>query len=330
MGPVRPWLFVMTVLLAFFVLPAPTSAQDEDPPFAHIQGIERGDFWTFRVSGKAKGEVHNEVASMEVHKGADGRSYDTYRIHAFSDLLVQQEVGTGTASTSTEVQERIDVDKWVRVDDYATLEVFGTTTVKPHGQDATTQEIQRTYEPPLVEDIYPYTVGYAWESEVHLRQRNGDQSWEVKNALHMVSVVGYEKVTVPAGTFDAWKMVVRFSAEGASYERWYSEKACTTVKEIRYSRDIGKDGTREKGEPEATLELTDHSCSRSAKEDPVYSTDEVTLTRVPPGMTGPATSPTFEQRDDEEREGVGVGVWLALGVVIGVSVSLIGYGRRRR
>ncbi|MBW3582200.1 MAG: hypothetical protein KY455_03780 [Euryarchaeota archaeon] len=330
MGPARPSLLVTAAILVLsLMVPTGVGARSDEPPFAHIQGIAEGDLWTFRVTGNARGEVHNEVAATEVHEAADGARYETFRIHSSSDLVVKKEAGTDAASTSSEVEEHVEIDKWIRTTDHATLGLSGTTTLQEQGRSTFSQDVQRTYRPVLVEEIFPFTVGYEWASTVKVWQKNGDQpEREPWQAVHTVQVVDHGPVSVQAGTFQAWKMLVRF--EGVSYVRWYAEEACTTVKELRYGKEAARDGKLEEHEAETVQELVAFRCSRTPMEDPVYSTDEVRLLAVPPGMTGGAGSPAFEDADGDGSKGSSAGLWFALAAVAAVASIVVGYRRARR
>jgi hypothetical protein len=99
---------------------------------------------------------------------------------------------------------------------------------------------------------FPLTVGKQWkftdDYEFTFEEVPGRGNFSAK-------VVGYEKVRVPAGEFDAFKLEakgkwVTGGASGeASWTYWYAAAARAIVKmELRWSKDVSRHSTRELAE----------------------------------------------------------------------------------
>jgi hypothetical protein len=75
---------------------------------------------------------------------------------------------------------------------------------------AVLREPSSTYDPPYV--LIPgseYQVGKRWMGRTNRTYNNGDKQWMDYSGR----VVSHEKVTVPAGTFDAYKVEIQFQTE---------------------------------------------------------------------------------------------------------------------
>jgi metalloendopeptidase OMA1, mitochondrial len=85
------------------------------------------------------------------------------------------------------------------------------------------------FSPPLKSTIWPMHVGDTWSQVVTLENEKGQ-----KQILRLKGdVVTYESVTVPAGTFMAFKIIL--SADGRRFrEGWYAPEARFMVRSVLY------------------------------------------------------------------------------------------------
>jgi hypothetical protein len=107
----------------------------------------------------------------------------------------------------------------------------------------------RRFEPPLVRYQFPLTGGTRWSQ--HLRDLNNQEPGPYGGVNRTVSVGGYEKITTPAGTFDAIRLQVYMRLDDETFWRWptdcvytlwYSPALGMTVREEKYAHYIEKGG----------------------------------------------------------------------------------------
>jgi hypothetical protein len=122
----------------------------------------------------------------------------------------------------------------------------------------------RQFEAPLVRYQFPLTPGATWTQNL----RNRDTSNQLVSTINrFVRVGGYEKATVPAGTFDAIVMRILMSVDdnnpfrwptNANYVVWWSEKAGAMVRATKYAtyreRGDGRDAAEIRAQ-NTTIEL---------------------------------------------------------------------------
>jgi uncharacterized protein DUF3108 len=107
----------------------------------------------------------------------------------------------------------------------------------------------RRFEPPLVRFRFPLTAGEHWSQ----RMRDPDHDTRPYGGVERyVSVGGYERITTPAGTFDAIRMRVfmrlddetfwRYPTE-CTYLLWYAPAIGMTVREEKYAYYSEKGGS---------------------------------------------------------------------------------------
>jgi hypothetical protein len=107
----------------------------------------------------------------------------------------------------------------------------------------------RRFEPPLIRYKYPLTGGERWSQRMRDLDRTDVTPWGgIDRSVH---VGGYEKVTVPAGTFDAIRLMVYMRLDDETFWRyptdctytlWYSPALGVTVREEKYAYYSEKGG----------------------------------------------------------------------------------------
>lgn len=97
----------------------------------------------------------------------------------------------------------------------------------------------RRFEPPLERYRFPLVGGAYWNQEV--RDANHD-SRPYAGVRRAVRVGGYERITTPAGTFDAIRLQVDMRLDDEAFWRWPTE--CTYV--LWYAPAVGMTVREEK------------------------------------------------------------------------------------
>lgn len=320
----RPsWSQRALALVSVFVLTAtfPAAATEPDTDgWGEIQGIAVGDYWNYEARGDAEGTITNEVTGTASKKNHFGKTYDTLVIHSVGDLVTQQRREEGETGTSASVPVEMDTDtrKWVRATDYAAVQIEGTTKIQ--GGKESEQTI--AYDPPLVDIIYPFGLDYSWywQGDRYIK-KGGEPETEATYRLTADSITK-EEVSVPAGTFDAFRIEYRDS-DGSRLTRWYAEEACELVKEELRDKD---------GEVRARLLLTEYTCAHIEKDNPVYDPDHVTLTAgtPPPPGSGVESPGGIPGPDDPEVAAADAPtLWISLFIVVAVAALLYVVGRKK-
>lgn len=257
---------------------------DDTDAWADFPGIARGDHWTYEVSGAAEGTVHNEVKALGPFTSRFGAEWQAFRIDSVADVEVSGEAEGAELPTSTPTQ--VTARKWVRASDHATVELHAD--IERADAQASRQEI--AYDPPLVDEVYAFTTGFRWLASVQRydsEQQRPSQEGSVRFEQE-ATVTERVNVTTPAGTFASWRVVYGVIARPTAI-RWFSEEACSTVKEVTYTGDARR---------ETTSVLSDFSCSHARRDAPLYSATEVILLEGTPRQPG-----TIPQGDDVVRPG---------------------------
>lgn len=113
----------------------------------------------------------------------------------------------------------------------------------------------RIFEEPLVRYRFPLTPGDSWNQ--NLRNRDPANGL-VSTVNRFVRVGGWQRVTVPAGTFDAVVMRILMSVDdnnpfrfptNANYVVWWSPQAGAAVRETRFAT------YRERGDGRDAIEI---------------------------------------------------------------------------
>lgn len=115
----------------------------------------------------------------------------------------------------------------------------------------------RRFEPPLERFKFPLAGGERWSQR--MRDANHD-SRPYGGIDRSVSVGGYERITTPAGTFDAIKMHVYMRLDDETFWRWptdctyvlwYAPSVGMTVREEKYAYYSEKGGVNGGGRMES-------------------------------------------------------------------------------
>lgn len=326
-SPAPARLFVLLVAVTTFVGLGPgldiATAQDTadpDIPWSYMRGIAVGDHWSYRITGNQEGEIRNEVAAMEDKTTEYFQTkFSTYRIDATGVL------DSGELQPVTSTEYTLSGSKWVRTSDYATVQVEGHSTYNSaYAQQDGPQAIQ-AFNPPLVDNVHPFTTGYEWVWGGDVVMNPGDNSdaegSAARYARQFAIVEGQENIRVPAGTFDAWRLnYTSVVSSGAYTIRWHSDTACDLVKEESYDKSH---------QLKHRLELLDYSCTGAQVDQPKYDTTAVTL--LSRGLAGGSTgaTPPTPNGDGEGPKGDAPGLGLVGTIaVIGLAGALLRRQRR--
>lgn len=320
-----PQVLPSLLVALLFVAGLPSGSgipNDPDNHWADIQGIAVGDFWDFRVSGQENGDIHNVVAAKELQENSFEKTIEAYRIDATGILESKQRprdnTGTGIGQNSdATVTIEVDISKWVRMTDYAVHHIQGTTTIE--GKEVESRE---SFDPPFVEVVYPFQEGYKWRSRSSYELKRGGEDQQDDKFTDVVEVLGKEQVTVPAGTFTAWKLNFTSGRDYSEYKlQWYVEEVCEIVKEDRYGND-GKLINR--------MELMKYSCSKTEKENPAYDPQFVALLAVgEPWVDDSGNTQTPTQFGPNTADANGLSFWWVALAFLAIGGAVLFFIRRR-
>lgn len=331
------WL-VLAVFLFGPIASLPGAAQEDPGDWARLPVIKEGDSWTYELTGRQKGEVVNTVAAQETKTNHLGAKAETLRIESHGTVTSEQ-TGTGFMMNPYaglgETTHDIDADKWVRVDDHATLQYEGSSTISSSaGTHITTIHVMEAYDPPMVQYFFPFTKDFEWTSWADFYLERGSEDPREGEVTRTVKVTDQESVSVRAGSFDTWRIEItteydsddgnsRFST---NIVQWWSQEACGLAKEERYDSD---------GELITRMVLTEVSCSGEYRQEPGYGDRQVELREAPhqpPWLDDQLESDTMPQGENDLTASAlpsGPVVWGALGGLAGVSLLFLVLGRTR-
>lgn len=91
------------------------------------------------------------------------------------------------------------------------------------------------FSPPLQVVQWPLRVGHSWTQDAVIERSSGSR----RSVLVKGAVVSYEAITVPAGSFMAFKIVLTMGG-ARSGETWYAPEARTIVRSISYDSRGGQ------------------------------------------------------------------------------------------
>lgn len=200
----RQW--VLIVATACLLLAGGCATHSGTPgPAAAAPDYSVGDRWVYRVQDGFRNRITWE---------------ETHRITAASPQGITLSVGSKGPTIDEERTET-----WSAPGIVSTGAVYDNET--------------RRFEPPLVRFRFPLTGGASWNQ--HMRDLNYD-SRPYGGIQRTVNVGGYERITTPAGTFDAIRLQVYMRLDDETFWRWPTE--CTYV--LWYAPAVGATVREEK------------------------------------------------------------------------------------
>jgi hypothetical protein len=197
--------------------------------------LQVGDSWTMNATMDYAGSVivytqTSRVAALEPHTIPSG-TYDSIRLETH-----------GVARDS-----HTNITQWRRASDWAILATRTVTyRVSSHGTTRPTGILQ-VMDSPCLGYRWPLTVGQSWTTSctgqrysANSNPANGGGKPFTQNETRTVEDEG--PVSVPAGTFDAFRMQVSTSLDGqtpATSQDWFSEGACSSVRVLATASSLG-------------------------------------------------------------------------------------------
>jgi len=196
------------------------------------------------------------LAGCATYSGAPGpaapaptfQAGDQFVFHVedgFRLKTIWDETHTITAASGTQISVSITA-KGPTVDD-ARVELWSSPGVVVSG--AVFDNETRRFEPPLIRYRYPLNVGDHWQQ----RMRDALHDSRPYGGIERdVRVRGYEKVTTPAGTFDAMRLDVFMRLDDETFWRhatecaytiWYAPTLGVAVREVKYAWYYEKGGS---------------------------------------------------------------------------------------
>lgn len=176
-------------------------------PSGSIFDLEVGDRWAYRMTGSGyDSSTTSRVTAIEDRHGAR-----SYRIEGEVTTTAEGTESTGESTT------------WTRVSDGATVEVQVVTHLAYAGSsfDATSTTV---FDPPCGNLQWPLTVGKTWATTCQATTTTSGGQPQTSTSTTTFAVEASERVTVAAGSFDAFR--IRVSADGTASTQWVSATVC--------------------------------------------------------------------------------------------------------
>jgi hypothetical protein len=171
--------------------------------------LKVGQKWTLATSsGGATSTIASEVQAIEDHAGASA-----YRI---AQAITAGVPGATSTSNAT---------SWTRVSDGASLETDATFHLTYGGQTMASSSTT-TYSPPCRSLRWPLAPGATWSVTCTSTTTSNGQS-RTTSTTTTYAVGGQESVTVPAGTFNAYKVTV--DGGSSTTTEWVDPTACAGI-----------------------------------------------------------------------------------------------------
>ncbi|MFA5944356.1 MAG: hypothetical protein WC876_07825 [Candidatus Thermoplasmatota archaeon] len=188
-------------------------AREPTPADGQMPLLSVGDRWSTVSKGyDVVVNVTTTVAGFETHDGIA-----SYRTEAQSRMTTDDRTVAGSSNT------------WFRTSDQANIEVQTTNHLeyKGHTYNGTSSVV---FEPPCRSFRWPLTIGAHWEETCTAQATMADGSAGMPVASRTrYNVEAFEPVTVPAGTFDSYRIRIETDGSDSGYQ-WVSAQACGIVK----------------------------------------------------------------------------------------------------
>ena len=186
----KPNLSMSSAVVALFFLPTAIALAETPPARVEAPEVKIGDTWTFdHIDGWKKERDYTSVTTVVSLEDNGSRTETITR------------TDNGIVATNTRTK---DLNQMIRD--------------TPSGKFIATPYIP-TFS-------FPLEAGKTWEQEVaNTRSRDLSRKviWQAQG-----KVIGWEKVTVPAGTFDALKVVIKGYYRGSdAHNSWSGERTDT-------------------------------------------------------------------------------------------------------
>ena len=227
----------LSVLLVFSLLAATSfllPACQEEEPGGQLPVLQVGDKWVWSfVMEETDYTLTEEVTGEEMVEGRDcyaiDMSFDPVISYTHDDVVY-------TTTSMTHWMDKVTGLLGVKTD----------TSIAGNGQTFTSSEI---YSYDSWVSIFPLEIGKEVESEKTTTQySNGSQMGAPVVVTEKYLVDSKEDVTVTAGTFHCWKIIMYDGAGNFTQNMWWSDEAKTIVKMIDTEHN-------------ATMELKSYSVS---------------------------------------------------------------------
>jgi hypothetical protein len=217
----------LTMLLVGCLLAATplafTACDGEATPAGELPDYELGDTWVWDYTMQGENTVlTEEVMGEEVFEGRD-----CYILHMSFDpvLVFEQPEGTSIVTSMKYWGDKATGFYEVK------REISGIYNDTPF-----TMTMISSYDPWL--SLFPLELGKEVETEHTLTQYFEDtQSGEPTVSAQRYRVDSREEITIAAGTFDCWKLIIDDGAGNIIQTVWWSDDAMSIVKSVDANGD---------------------------------------------------------------------------------------------
>jgi hypothetical protein len=204
-------ILVVLCILAVLCLATPAVGECEMPQW------KVGDTWEYGMSSDiASMNLTQEVEELTTIE-VNGTNYDVYRVSNVMDMSMY---GMEFSYPGENYYRRSDLGM---VKTEMSMEMFGFE-----------QDTVAIYSPPKKECSFPMDVGKTWTetcNQIQITYSDGEMdSYDEYESTYEYSCSEMETITVPAGTFECYKIVCEDEWGDESYT-WYSPKVKNFVKQ---------------------------------------------------------------------------------------------------
>ncbi|MES2154018.1 MAG: hypothetical protein V4510_02695 [bacterium] len=207
-------------LLAGCSSPAPAGPSPVVGAAAPVLSV--GDHWELGVQITSRGTTSQANLTMTVNS-----TTEKWAIGAGTYEAVLLE--TRTHQTSGPVGWRVIQRVWQRTADGSQLHANVTTI---DDKDGSQQVSVTEYDGPCRQYPWPITVGATMSGECRTHDPAVDPP-QITTTKYTVTALAMENITVPAGTFETYRLNFTIESGIASHVtqvRWYSPKVCNDVR----------------------------------------------------------------------------------------------------
>ncbi len=212
-------LLVFSLLAAIsFLLPAcqGEEGEEEKAPEGQLPVYQVGDKWVWSyVMDGTDYTLTEEITGEETVEGRD-----CYVLDMLFDPII--------SSTHDDVVYTTTGMKYWMDKDTALMGVKMETSFTGNGRTYTSSEIY-SYDPWV--NLFPLEIGKEAESELTTTQyAGGSQTGDPVVVTEKYKIDSREDITIAAGTFNCWKIIIYDGAGSVTLIMWYSDQIKSAVK----------------------------------------------------------------------------------------------------
>jgi len=198
-------IFSLAILVSLSLVFTISCVNNTQPPSGELPAWGIGDTWTTRdFAFGIEGITVQTVTGEQVYNGID-----CYIINA-------QHTHYGTSTTPE------TVDTSTQAFDKTTLRIIGVTSA-PHWLATNSASFIMNTSINYSVKPYPLSIGKTWTTTENITYPIEENQTPTENANYIYKVEGIESITVPAGTFNCFKIVIYNSKNDPIETQWVTD-----------------------------------------------------------------------------------------------------------